>query len=221
MRRRVMKMLGMQKGGKYAGPVNGTNDFQNYYLQKYCSRIFSQIAESPLKMIPDINSEIKPGSILWVIDMQNDFIDIPMVGLTGPPAGPGKNIGAFAVSEGFTMIEDLLNFIRTNGSKFTKIVFTRDFHPPQHCSFSKDLIPNGLNGEPSDGKFPKHCVYDSLGADFTPKIKAEFEFIDGQYKFMGFPADIIFKGHHENTDSFTAQEWVDDSSSYPQTVMLL
>jgi nicotinamidase-related amidase len=206
-----MKMLGMQKGGKYDGPVQGTNNFQNYYLQKYSKLIFgSDPRVSPLKIVDEI--VVPPGSILWIIDMQNDFIDIPMKGLHGLPVilPDGTDlgaIGAFAVSEGLQMIDDLLTFIRENGSKFTKIIFTRDFHPPDHCSFTKD-------GKYEDGKFPPHCIYDTLGAAFTKKIADEFTIVDGQYTFMGFPADIIFKGHHQNTDSFTAQEWVDDSYSF-------
>jgi len=225
MRRRVMKMLGMQKGGKYDDLVNGTNNFQNYYLQKYSQLIFgTDTRNSPLKIVDEI--EVPEESILWVIDMQNDFIDKPMKGLHGPPVVVNGTdlgaIGAFAVSEGSQMINDLLAFIAKNGSKFTKIIFTRDFHPPDHCSFTKD-------GKYEDGKFPPHCIYDTLGAAFNPDIQKYFEFVstddpgeDGHFIFKnpgdphhpGFPADIIFKGHHQNTDSFTAQEWVDDSYSF-------
>ena len=199
-------------GGKYKGKVENTNDFQNYYLEKYANHIFvgADAEKNPIKnidkaiILDEDNDEIKNGSILWVIDMQNDFLDIPMQGLTGPPDfDPTKtNIGSFAVSDGATMVSDLIQFIKNNAEKFDKIIFTRDWHPPNHCSFG--------DGE-TIGTFPKHCVWDSLGADLIPKVKEIIEYKTEGNKFTikgtEIEVDILFKGQHENTDSFTAVEW--------------
>lgn len=187
-------------GGKYMGEVTGTNDFQNYYLEKYAGKYFTN--DSPIRKYDNISEEIKGNSILWIIDMQNDFIDIPMEGLTGP-----FKIGAFAVSEGSTMINSLIKFINNNKEKFSRIIFTRDWHPKDHCSF---------HSESSIGTFPPHCIWNSLGADFNPEIKGIIQKdTDGSgFKCNGIPVDILFKGHHQDTDSFTGVTWKNDNE-YP------
>ena len=140
---------------------------------------------------------IKNGSVLWVIDMQNDFIDSVVSGLKGP-----FGIGAFAVAESNLIIEKMVSFINENKYKFSKIIFTRDWHNPTHCSFSEDE-DNFEYGE-GDGKYPSHCVYNDIGAAFNPIVKSTIESLISE---DGDKIDILFKGYHTDTDSYSALQW--------------
>lgn len=74
---------------------------------------------------------------LIIVDVQNDFL-------------PG---GALAVPDGDQVIEPLLSWV----PKVDVLVYTRDIHPPDHCSFSDDP-------KFEDGSWPAHCVENTNGA---------------------------------------------------------
>ncbi len=83
--------------------------------------------------------DIGPNDALIVVDAQNDF-------------APG---GALPVNDARLIvpaINDLAPF-------FEHIVFSRDWHPSDHCSFAVD--PDLV-----DGSWPPHCVQDTPGAEF-------------------------------------------------------
>lgn len=54
--------------------------------------------------------------------------------------------------------------------KFDTLVLTRDWHPPDHCSFSD--AP-----EYRDGSWPPHCLQDSPGAEFHGELHAPLDAI--------------------------------------------
>lgn len=60
-----------------------------------------------------------------------------------------------AVAEGDHVIEPINRLVRLFERKDWTIFFTRDWHPPNHCSFK-------VNG----GPWPPHCIADTYGADF-------------------------------------------------------
>ncbi len=117
---------------------------------------------------------------LLVIDMQNDFL-------------PG---GSLAVTDGDTIIpgiNDLGNFFSQNN----QIVFTQDWHPPDHHSFAS--VHTGKNpfdeySGPGLGPvlWPDHCVQGSKGAEFAPNL-------DQKLANM-----ILRKGYHKSLDSYSA-----------------
>src|SRR6266545_3008115 len=92
---------------------------------------------------------------LILVDIQNDFV-------------PG---GALAVAEGDKVVP-VANRIH---KAFDLIVATQDWHPAHHGSFASqhpgkkpgDVID--LNGIPQV-LWPEHCVQDSKGAEFHPKL---------------------------------------------------
>ena len=220
-------------GGSYTGDVADTNTFATYYIVK------SATAEDNPELTPYLNQEtpaasilefgfnpvnIPQGSVLWVIDMQNDFLDLIDTALgkpgtlTGPPVGNGR-IGAFAVTDGKSIVKQIVDFIYKYGSKFKKIIFTRDFHPQNHCSFGSS-DPNAFNLiSGHEGKFPQHCVYDTFGADITVELKSRIEFDNYTKRFKWVEGEgggdgkngktfdnieILFKGHHSGGDSYGA-----------------
>jgi nicotinamidase/pyrazinamidase len=86
---------------------------------------------------------IQPSDALIIVDVQNDFC-------------PG---GALAVDEG-DVIVPLINAV---AAKFEHLVFSRDWHPSDHCSFSVD--PQFV-----DKSWPVHCVAHSAGAAFPSAL---------------------------------------------------
>jgi nicotinamidase/pyrazinamidase len=81
---------------------------------------------------------------LLVVDVQNDFAH---------PEGSLSVAGADAVVEA---INDLISEAKAAGSP---VVYTQDWHPPSTPHFDKD-----------GGIWPVHCVADTWGAQFHPKL---------------------------------------------------
>lgn len=89
-----------------------------------------------------VNSEtrLKTGDALVVVDVQRDFL-------------PG---GRLAVPEGNAVIPLLNAWIDRFAAAGLPIAATRDWHPPEHCSF-----------DTQGGPWPRHCVVDTPGAEFA------------------------------------------------------
>ena len=92
--------------------------------------------------MPDV--ELQSGDALIVVDVQNDFC-------------PG---GALAVERGDEVIPPLNRWIDAADHADTPVVFTRDWHPPDHCSFRE-----------YGGPWPVHCVQHSEGAGFREGLR--------------------------------------------------
>jgi nicotinamidase-related amidase len=141
-------------------------------------------------------------TMLMVIDMQNDFIDRPFLGATGTEISENVRIGAFAVSNGGSMVKDLMGFLNTYDDKFKHIVFTRDVHPCGHCSFAS-----------GGGIFPDHCVNTTPGSGLITEIQ-DFLKDPSRASQLGNTPDkkyqVIFKGCHHDADSFGALSYQAD-----------
>ena len=83
---------------------------------------------------------LQAGDALIVVDVQQDFL-------------PG---GALAVPDGDQVVAPLNRCIRSAGRYRLPVFFTRDWHPPDHCSFRA-----------RGGPWPPHCVAGSPGAAFA------------------------------------------------------
>jgi len=103
--------------------------------------------------IPDIPDH----SCLVVVDVQNDFC-------------PG---GSLAVPGGDEVVPILNSWIRRFRERRLPVVYTKDWHPEDHCSFK----PNG-------GPWPPHCVQHSWGSDFHPGL-----IIEGPVFVKGFDCE--------------------------------
>ena len=88
---------------------------------------------------------ILPTDALVVVDVQNDFC----------PSG------ALAVPEG----DRVVPIINDLSARFEHVVFTRDWHPQNHCSFAAPP-------EFRDGSWPAHCVANSPGAELHGDLHA-------------------------------------------------
>ena len=84
------------------------------------------------------------GDALVIVDVQKDFL-------------PG---GALGVTDGSAVVPVLNGWIERFAAAGRPVIFTRDWHPPDHCSF-----------EDQGGTWPAHCVADSDGAAFAGDLR--------------------------------------------------
>ncbi len=123
---------------------------------------------------------ISSSDVLIIIDMQNDFM-------------PG---GALPVEEGDQIIGDINYLAELFKMKGGKVIFTQDWHPPNHKSFASQHIDKKAGNEyHTDGigpiLWPDHCVQGTIGAEFHKDLKSEL-------------ADaIIMKGMNSDVDSYS------------------
>lgn len=108
---------------------------------------------------------LREGDALVVVDVQNCFL-------------PG---GSLAVPDGNRVIEPLNRVTERFAKKQLPIFFSRDWHPPNHCSFQSQ-----------GGPWPKHGVQDTEDAEFSPALKIPVEAI------------IISKGMDKNREEYSA-----------------
>ena len=88
--------------------------------------------------------ELMDGDALVIVDVQNDFL-------------PG---GALAVPQSDEILPVINNYIAAFEKRGLPIYMTRDWHPPDHCSFKE-----------YGGPWPTHCVAGTKGAAFSTELK--------------------------------------------------
>ena len=111
--------------------------------------------------------EMTARDALIVVDVQKDFC-------------PG---GALAVPDG----DEVVPVINRLQELFTTVVFSRDWHPPGHVSFSEE--PKFV-----DGSWPKHCLAGSDGAAFHPQLQVPLH------------ATVVSKGTKKDREAYSMFE---------------
>jgi nicotinamidase/pyrazinamidase len=112
----------------------------------------------------------RPGDALIIVDLQNDFL-------------PG---GSLAVADGDATIAPVNHCAALFAERALAVFATRDWHPPDHCSFKA-----------RGGPWPPHCVADSRGAAFP----------DGLW--LPEKATVISKATDSGRDAYSAFEGTD------------
>jgi nicotinamidase/pyrazinamidase len=92
---------------------------------------------------PAFDPRVGPGDALLVVDVQNDFL-------------PG---GALGIVGGDAVLVPLAQYLELWRARGLPIFVTRDWHPPDHCSFRE-----------RGGPWPVHCVAGTPGAAFSPRL---------------------------------------------------
>jgi nicotinamidase/pyrazinamidase len=82
------------------------------------------------------------GDVLLVVDIQHDFIR-----------------GALSVPGGAEVVPVLNRYLARFAAAGLPVIATRDWHPPDHCSFRD-----------RGGPWPPHCVAGTWGAGFDPAL---------------------------------------------------
>jgi len=85
-----------------------------------------------------------PGDALVIVDLQNDFLPD----------------GALAVPRGDEVVPTLNAAIAIFEQRKLPLIASRDWHPPNHCSFRAQ-----------GGPWPPHCVAGTSGARFAPDLR--------------------------------------------------
>lgn len=86
---------------------------------------------------------ISAGDALIAVDVQNDFL-------------PG---GSLAVAQGDEVVAALNPYVALFATRGLPVIATRDWHPPDHCSFTAQ-----------GGPWPPHCVAETSGAALAPGL---------------------------------------------------
>jgi nicotinamidase/pyrazinamidase len=123
--------------------------------------------------------KVKGEDALIVVDMQNDFMPT----------------GALSVSGGDEIVAPINNLAERLYRHSNIIAMTQDWHPPGHLSFAsshgkKPYDPYEVGGI-GPVLWPDHCVQDTEGAEFHPKVKVKYA------------RAIIRKGYRPNVDSYS------------------
>lgn len=90
-----------------------------------------------------VKHQLRRGDALLLVDVQNDFL-------------PG---GTLAVTQAQDVIPALQRYLDRFVEAAAPIFATRDWHPPDHCSFHAQ-----------GGPWPAHCIAGSRGADFPSSL---------------------------------------------------
>lgn len=104
------------------------------------------------------------GDALIAVDVQRDFL-------------PG---GALAVAHGDQVVPVLNRYAALFAARGLPVFATRDWHPPNHCSFT-----------PQGGPWPPHCVAGSAGAQWAPELELPPE------------AVVVSKATHADQDAYS------------------
>lgn len=110
------------------------------------------------------------GDALIIVDLQNDFL-------------PGGNL---AVANGDAVIAPLNQYIDMFAKDRLPVIATRDWHPPDHCSF----VAQG-------GIWPPHCIAGTRGAQFAGSIA------------LPERAIIVSKADRQDKDAYSGFEGTD------------
>lgn len=110
---------------------------------------------------------LRAGDALVIVDVQSDFL-------------PG---GSLAVPRGDEVVAVLNGYIAAFQKSGLPVVATRDWHPPDHCSFQQQ-----------GGPWPPHCVAGSPGAGFAARLQ--------------LPSDVILisKATERQSDAYSGFE---------------
>ena len=130
-----------------------------------------EVFESPRVIGPQ---DIPQWDTFMVVDLQEDFF-------------PGGNLPVPGADQLVYLLQQFITVIyQINGL----LIFTRDYHPFDHCSF----IDNG-------GRFPRHCQEATPGANIiAPVAKLMNDLV--REKGDCNQIKVMFKGFYRNIDSF-------------------
>lgn len=112
-------------------------------------------------------SPLHTGDALIIVDVQQDF-------LSG---------GAMAIRGGDLVIEPLNGYVKEFEQRGLPIFATRDWHPPDHCSFRE-----------RGGVWPAHCIAGTSGAALSPRL------------MLPSTARVISKGTRSDLEAYSGFE---------------
>lgn len=113
---------------------------------------------------------LESGDALVIVDVQNDFL-------------PN---GALGVPKGDEVVPVLNSYVEALVRKDIPVFATRDWHPPNHCSFKEQ-----------GGPWPPHCIASTKGAEFAPGL------------LLTDTTTVISKGRDVDRDAYSGFQGTD------------
>jgi nicotinamidase-related amidase len=161
------------------GTINWKNTVPK--TQEYITELKSLMGYSNTKV--NVNSD----SLLFVIDMQYDFIDDPFInGKTWGNDGMSVTAsGTFAAIDSGEIVLPASETVGKFISKNCTIIASKDYHTPTHASFTT-----------RGGPYPPHCMMGTNGAKVIWPIYKQLRSYPKGY--------IAYKGFDNNVDSYSA-----------------
>jgi len=120
--------------------------------------------------VPLAYESVGPGDALLVVDVQNDFLPRGALGIRG----------------GDAVIAPLNAYIAYFRERGLPVFASRDWHPPDHCSFRAQ-----------GGPWPEHCVAGTRGAEFAPALDLPRD------------APVVSKATESGRDAYSAFDGTD------------
>ena len=223
--RRIRRIKHIKGGAKRLNGVTNLGLIWNYMFKQ------GDLDNKVIHALPQLSEGKKKA--LFVIDMQNDFVDRyydrkdqneqhPVwkdVMYTLSAKDPTLHLfgsGNFAVAAGNEMVKDMTKYVKTaiESTDYSHIIFSRDYHPVGHSSFNKNAFyEKNLCGVCSNSKDNK-CNDDDGGVfpahcvqgKEGAKIINELDDLILSEISYKYKIKIVFKGVHPHCDSYTAVE---------------
>ncbi|CAK0861056.1 unnamed protein product, partial [Prorocentrum cordatum] len=126
--------------------------------------------------------EIGKDDALIIVDMQNDFV----------PKDQTNTHGRLAAPEGGDICDQIVPLAELVAQRGGVVVATRDYHPAGHCSFTE-----------KGGGCAPHCIQGNAGSHFYDPVARCLEGLLKKKRRV----EIVFKGFHEDVESFAALEY--------------
>lgn len=119
---------------------------------------------------------------LVIVDFQYDFCAVD---------------GTLSVKGADVAGAGIIDFVKSNAQDISTIIFTQDWHPVNHCSFSK-------NG----GIWPVHCVENTHGAGIMSDVFVALSELVGSEKIQ-----IFKKGKNPQKEEYSAAMGLEKTST--------
>eukprot|EP01063_Lacrimia_lanifica_P032887 TRINITY_DN570_c0_g2_i1.p1 TRINITY_DN570_c0_g2~~TRINITY_DN570_c0_g2_i1.p1 ORF type:complete len:530 (+),score=142.32 TRINITY_DN570_c0_g2_i1:103-1692(+) len=142
-------------------------------------------AQGLQKLLQSGEITLTEDDVLVIVDLQNDFVPNDRLNPKG---------GRFGVHEGADTVPAIVQLMEHFLKAGARVVATRDYHPIDHVSFNTEK-----------GHFPPHCIQGAIGSHFYSIIGDALE--RGLEKYGPEKVIVVFKGYHEDIDSFGSFEY--------------
>lgn len=186
---RKSKSIRRHRSTKRSSSFSFGGDFPTPNHAEFTSKLLSLVGED---RVVDQKIKVGPKDVLFIIDMQNDFVDLPY---------DDQKTGKLSAPESSQIIDGIVGLV--DKFKDSLIIATKDYHPEGHCSFRN---PDPSDSSGPSGSFPPHCVIGTNGAKIVEPIYKAIQFKSNAY--------IAFKGFHPQNDSFSALQYKDPNKFY-------
>mmetsp|Transcript_41367 Transcript_41367/g.89451 ORF Transcript_41367/g.89451 Transcript_41367/m.89451 type:complete len:436 (+) Transcript_41367:156-1463(+) len=207
-------------------PQSDSPEMLHRLLQECDPTSFDLFLSEQVEPITSEEVKLDKDTLLFVIDMQNDFVS----GSFCQPCQQKQD----------ALTKNLAELIKVASEKDSTIMVSLDFHSEEHCSFKEScanefhFFPSKEEGKRYRNRFPKHCVYTVsddgkvsmkkseanseagvteafYGAELQNNIRQSLQTASQRDSTKVVP---LFKGFNDDIDSFAAFPHLKDDGTF-------